>query len=171
MKDISVDIFDPASVKRAMNLLNTYKDNIEQNFADVLEMLGKGAQNFAKPFFINYERRTEEDAVLGVDLDVFSDKPGFAITAVGKGVGFLEFGAGLTADPGHPFAKNAPFPVGTWTYSKDNARQGYENGYWYWGGKKWYYKPVHPMKPRGLYTTTCWIRTDGMDFVRRSWKK
>ena len=171
MNDITVDIFDPASIQRAMTKLKNYINNIEPNFSDSLELVGQGAAEFAKPYFINYERRTEEDAVLGVELDRFDDVPGFAVTAVGKGVGFLEFGAGLTADPGHPLAHNAPFPVGMWEYSKNNARQGAEHGYWYWGGKKWTYKPVSPMKPRGLYETTNWIRDNAPATIKRSWKK
>lgn len=171
MKDITIDIFDPSSISKAITLLKKYQSEIETNLSDSLEIVGKEAQEFCKPFFINYDKNEGRDAVLGVELEKYKDVPGFAVTAVGKGVGFLEFGAGLTADPGHPLAKNAPFPVGMWEYSKDHAQQGYRNGYWYWGGKKWTHKPDQLRFSRGLYNTTNWIRENAKDIIKRSWKK
>ena len=173
MKAIKADIFDLSSLDNLITQLNVYKGNLETDLGDSMEILGKQATEFCKPYFINYDKHEEDEAELGVEFQRY-DKPGFSITAKGKGVAFLEFGAGLTADYGHPFepeAKKLGIVVGQWEWSKRHGTGfGFKHHFWYWGGRKWYYKPGQRFS-RGLYNTSKWIQENAHEVIKRSWKK
>ena len=74
-------------------------------------------------------------------------KNGYKIIANGKDVCFLEFGAGVTTDTTHPFAKNVSFDVYPASWSIDHAKQFVRKGYWMYRGEK--YDAITPM--RGMY--------------------
>lgn len=65
---------------------------------------------------------------------------GYMINAAGKGVVFLEFGAGDTVNSGNRYAELMPFNVESGSYSEENdgmydiTRQLFGQGYWEFGG-------------------------------------
>ena len=68
---------------------------------------------------------------------------GYMINAAGKGVVFLEFGAGDTVNSGNMYAAEMPFDVASGSYSEANdglyaiTRQVFGQGWWEFGGVKY----------------------------------
>lgn len=54
------------------------------------------------------------------------------IIASHEGLSFLEFGAGLTTNEGHPDAPEVPYPVYRGSYSDHNGGMYQQTGYQYW---------------------------------------
>ena len=65
-------------------------------------------------------------------------KNGFRIIANGEGITFLEFGAGVTADPNNEMADAMDFSVYPGSWSEDHAREFIMYGYWHFGGHIFY---------------------------------
>lgn len=59
---------------------------------------------------------------------------GYAIIASGRGVVFLEFGAGNTVNTGNIFASDMPFEVRSGSWSESHAHQYELTGRWVFGG-------------------------------------
>ena len=69
----------------------------------------------------------------------------YEVVARGKGVVFLEFGAGDTTDGAHEFAKRLPdIEVRPGSWSETHAMQYARNGYWWYKGKKLTY--IYPTR-------------------------
>ena len=69
------------------------------------------------------------------------------LEAIHQAMSFLEFGAGTMANSSHPFAQNMQFQVYPGSWSETHSQEFSTNGYWIFGGKKYYF--VEP-KP-GMY--------------------
>lgn len=74
-------------------------------------------------------------------------KDGYLIKAVGESVCFIEFGAGVSTDPNHPFAGHVPFRIYAGSWSETHSRQFTRYGYWVHNGVK--YEGVEAR--RGMY--------------------
>lgn len=144
-------------MSNALNELRIYKNTLETKvmvFSRQLALLAAAeVQNTYKSSSIKVD---------AVALD--DDRLGYSIIADGKAVGFLEFGAGFGSDGQHPLAPNAPFEVSKGSYSRENAREFEEKGYWYFGGRR--YTFVIPR--RGLYAGSEYIREHLREVIRRS---
>jgi len=67
-----------------------------------------------------------------ISVGVDELQEGVNLHAVGKGVCFIEFGAGLGADPCHPYAGQMDFPIayGSYSSSADGSGELVINGHW-----------------------------------------
>lgn len=89
------------------------------------------------------------------------------VIANGKGVMFLEFGAGIAADSLHKWVMEVPFSVAPGSWSKDHARQFSDNGYWFYNGTSYAFIPA----TRAMYNAYLdakqkiesgeWLKDDG----------
>ena len=72
----------------------------------------------------------------------------YSLTATGREVCFLEFGAGLTAGtPNNPYAVEMPFGVYPGSWSETHERQFTEHGHWYYNGVSYSFIPA----TRGMF--------------------
>lgn len=152
---MSVDILDPSSIKALQNQLKFYQDNIEPKMQSALEILANAAAEMCQSYF---------GRSVNVEYELDDEEPRAVITASGKAVGFLEFGAGKATDTSHEFAGNAPFDVYPGSYSEQNARMFVEHGFWIFGGRR--YEFVLPK--RGLYKTSNWIKDNYAKVIKGS---
>lgn len=128
---IEIDPFSDASINKALNRLQKIKQEWNEKVDKFIhEITEVGAWAAAKTY--------------GTEVDVRSQdiNGGRLISANGRMVCFLEFGAGSATDEGAKYADKMPFPVARGSYSDDRtehggdigpyAKSGYE--YWEFGG-------------------------------------
>ena len=131
-KDISNAVGD-ASVS-----INKYLENV------VGRVVKRLAEEVAKPI-------AQSEFGYDGEVDVHTERTsnGYSIIAEGQQVCFLEFGAGVSTDPNHPFAGKVPFSVhaGSWSESPKGKKQFSTKGYWYYNKQR--YEGIEPR--RGLY--------------------
>lgn len=141
MKDIAIDLSEQ-SIARAIQELKAYQLAFPAKITRAWAILCEGARDYCQSLY------GAEVVVTGE-----SSADGFIITATGRGVGFLEFGAGTMTDTEHPLAENAPFDVYPGSYSETNKRLFELYGYWVFGGRIYTYV----MPQRCLYQTSIWV--------------
>lgn len=154
MKKIKVKL-NTNGLKKAIRELEFYRDSLEMRVMRAAEQIALLAVDVVQGVY---------GSAVAVSLIPTENRLGYTIEANGRAVGFLEFGAGLMTDEGHPFAENAPFDVREGSYSEDHAMQYYTYGYWWYGGKRYYF--VAPR--RGLYEGSTYIRDHAVEVIKRS---
>lgn len=165
---------DQASIDKAIENLKGFIVDVQTGVEAGMQLTAEGAREVAHEAYGDkaYEEGPTKDKII---VSTQHDPAGkrrtrttYFVSAKGKGVGMFEFGAGDMAGDGDPLAKNAPFEVYEGSYSKDNARQYVEKGYWLfkWNNVVWIYKFIHPR--RGLYKATKYLRElkYRLDFLR-----
>lgn len=122
---------------RVENVGKTLPEYIDQS----LERVVARARDTAKAF---YGGAGEDFDVPLVTYDKIGDGE-FVVTATGKQVMFLEFGAGDKADAGHGYASEVPFAVFPGSWSQTHSRMYANLGYWISPEGK-YYKYITPTR-------------------------
>lgn len=123
---ISVNVFDPKSIDKAIDQLNDYANSLEQKtkvLVDRLTMMG--AINVS----IAYSRLFYTGPVdISVDVKDLGEGK-YAIVASGETVLIAEFGAGLIGY-GHPDPQVGGQQMGPGTYPNAKGHWDDENGWW-----------------------------------------
>ena len=88
---------------------------------------------------------------------------GYAINAAGKGIVFLEFGAGETVNSGNKYAPQMPFEVRPGSYSEINDHQFELAGRWVFGGVVY----THIAPRNGMQTAWETIMQNWRDIAER----
>lgn len=151
--DLSVDGID-----RLISEIKTYQGKFYTNFMKEIEDLCQAAAEVAQTAFGSAVEMSAVPTATQNDSYVAR----FAVIAEGRAVGFLEFGAGLLTEEDHPFADDAPFDVREGSYSEEHAMQYYTYGYWYFGGKRYYF--VQPR--RGLFKASEHVKDNIRSAIR-----
>lgn len=124
---ISVNPLSPRSVARAIDELERLEKEFDKKVDIFLERLA------------NLGRTTLDGlgyTVDGGEITVSVEKidNGYCINAAGKGIVFLEFGAGDTVASGNRYAGQMPFDVRPGSYSETHEQQYSTYGIWIFGG-------------------------------------
>lgn len=119
--NIHMDALDSKSIDRAIKQLQDYKKKLEEKAQEVAKRLAEIGATRAEIDFENapYDGNKE------FDISVEKTDNGYSVTASGKSVLFVEFGAGVTYGGGHPQAKEFGMGPGTWPdphYRKYNGQ-------------------------------------------------
>lgn len=146
---------DPQSIKKAVNDINKYQEDVDKKIKLLLTRLGHLGVDVAKSNF---------GSAVTVTVDIRDD--GFVINANGDAVCFLEFGAGTKAGLGVPLSeyKELPIEVRPGSWSEEHAREFVNTGYKYWtfGGKK-----IEFIEPRmGMYKASRKIQEEVVNIAK-----
>lgn len=154
MKKISIEL-STESVNRAIAEVRAYQVQFETALQRAFEQIRIAAEEVCQETF---------GPAVTVTSEPKDDGLGFSITASGRAVGFLEFGAGTASHAYHPFADDAPFDVYPGSWSEEHAQQYVELGYWVFGGRKYYF-----VAPRmGLFEADKYIRENARRVIKES---
>jgi DNA-binding protein YbaB len=100
--NITINPFDSASIKAALDQVKKYKQTIENGSEKLLDELATRAQDSAQKNFDNAVYAGESGGT-AVSIDV-SGKKERKVIAQGDKVLFMEFGTGVVHNSGHPEA-------------------------------------------------------------------
>ena len=130
---IELDPFNPFSVMAASRKYKQLMKEFDEKVDVFLERLAERGREVLDE--LGYTVDGGEIVVTVEEID-----NGYMINAAGKGVVFLEFGAGDTVNSGNQYAELMPFPVESGSYSEANdgmysiTKQVFGQGYWEFGG-------------------------------------
>ena len=133
---IELDPLDPFSVIAAGLKYRKIMRQFDQKVDEFLERLAERGKEVLGE--LGYTPESGEITVTVEPID-----GGYMINAAGKGVVFIEFGAGDTVDAGNRYAPLMPFPVESGSYSDANngmysiTQQIFGQGYWEFGGVRY----------------------------------
>ena len=124
---IDIDPLDPFSVLRASIQYN----RLVREFKEKVDIFLQEIANLGRDTFdaLGYTADSGEITVTVEEMD-----DGYRINAAGKGIIFLEFGAGDTVNSGNKYAAEMPFDVRPGSYSEINEHQYELSGRWIFGG-------------------------------------
>lgn len=124
---IEIDPLNPFSVLTAQRELDRLVRDFDKKIDEFIQELGKIGQQAAQGAYGN-----------AVTVTLERDGDGVTISANGKAVVFLEFGAGSKTDATDRYASEMPFPVYRGSYSDAVQGEYQKNNYQYWmfGGQK-----------------------------------
>lgn len=132
---INVNPLNPFSVMRAeieyRHILREFDRKVDIFIAEVAELARETAQN-----------------AFGASVVVTVEpiENGVAIVASGEKIGFLEFGAGDTAEADE-FARQVSYDVYPGSWSENHAREYVNQGFWIFGGVIYQHvTPTHAMQ-------------------------
>ena len=158
---IELDPLDPFSVMSAGIKYRRYIKEFDQKVDIFLERLAERGREVLDE--LGYTVDGGEITVTVEPID-----GGYMINAAGKGVVFLEFGAGDTVDSGNRYAEMMPFPVESGSYSEANdgmyalTQQVFGQGWWEFGGVK--YTEIMPRN--GMQTVWETLMQEWRDIAR-----
>lgn len=159
-----------ADVRKIVRSIEKYRKNLEKFISNTVNAVAEAVANAARPVYgsavrVNVEPVQHEDTLYSC-----------FVTAEGKAVVFLEFGAGDYTDSGHPFApelaKQAAVYVraGQWSSTeglgaKDqsdprNHPNYASDGYWFFGGR--FYNGVLPRRALFNAVQSAMAKTQGL---------
>jgi len=132
--------FYKSSIDKCLREIDKAKANYEKKIATLLEKLGELGQQTAWGKYHETQLNPSEEDRHSINVTYeFVDTNTIQILGNGKGICFLEFGAGAATDESHPFADNVSFQVKRGSYSDSHngmyAQTGYDH--WYFGGVKY----------------------------------
>lgn len=133
---IELDPLDPFSVIAAGLKYRRIMRQFDQKVDEFLERLAERGREVLDE--LGYTADGGEIVVTVEEID-----NGYCINAAGKGVVFIEFGAGDTVNAGNRYAPLMPFPVESGSYSEANdgmyyiTQQVFGQGWWEFGGVKY----------------------------------
>lgn len=159
---IELDPFSPFSVMAAgikyRKLLREFDQKVDEF---LMELAERGKEVLGE---LGY---TPEGGEITVTVEPIDN--GYMINAAGKGVVFLEFGAGDTVNSGNRYAELMPFNVESGSYSEANdgmydiTRQLFGQGYWEFGGVT--YTQITPRN--GMQTVWETLMQEWRDIAKR----
>lgn len=153
---IDLDPFNPFSVLRAEILYSKLRREFDQKVDIFLqEIANLGRDTFDA---LGY---TVDGGEITVTVEEIEN--GYAINAAGKGIVFLEFGAGETVNSGNKYASQMPFEVRPGSYSEINDHQFELAGKWVFGGVVY----THIAPRNGMQTAWETIMQNWRDIAER----
>ena len=109
-----------SGIDNAIQQLKAYRDSLDIKKDKLLERLGEIGVREASVRFTT----AMYDGVNDTDVELKSIANGYAITAKGKAVFFIEFGAGVYHNPGEPYPNARPAGiVGIGEYGKGHGKR------------------------------------------------
>ena len=130
MKSIVIELSED-SLDNALAELKDYQDNLKKKMDEVCERLAKIGAEEARRIV------SQVDPMEGntdVTIDTHPIENGWAITASGSDVYFVEFGTGDMATSTHGFDVSVPVEPGSW--SREHGQKYSVNGYWWYNGQQ-----------------------------------
>lgn len=108
--NIHMDALDSKSIDKAIKQLRDYQKKLDRKADEVAKRLAEIGATRAEIDFDNapYDGNKE------FEISVEKTDNGYSVTASGKSVLFVEFGAGVTYGGGHPQAEEFKMGPGTW---------------------------------------------------------
>lgn len=151
-KKITVSL-SAQSIDNAIKELKAYKSELEKKLDELCKRLADyGVDIIANDYGYT---DTGEIAVGWYKVD-----KGYVVTAEGRGVYFVEFGAGDLAGTG--MMKNPPVATTPGSYSEQHAQEYTQYGYWYWNGHVF-----NEIAPRsGVYYASEFMRRDLINIAK-----
>lgn len=124
---IDIDPFDPSSIARAEREINKLMKEFDRKVDTFIKEIAKIGQQAAQGAYGS-----------AIDVTVEEIDNGVAISANGKAVAFLEFGAGSMTNSSNRYAFEMPFLVYRGSYSDETQGEYQEThyNYWHFGGKE-----------------------------------
>lgn len=121
-------------VSAAIRRLEAYRDDLDRKGKEICRRLSDIGATVARPIFASAYYDGNND----VDVTPDETKNGYVVTASGKAVLFIEFGAGATYGYGHP--EPMGYGPGTWPdphYGRDSSGAVVPN----WSNDRGWYTP------------------------------
>lgn len=129
MKTIILEL-SAASCDKALKQLESYKRDVEKKLDEVCRRLAEiGAEEARRIVGMVDPMEGNTD----ITISTHKIENGWAITASGSDVYFIEFGTGDMATSTHGFEPDVPVAPGSW--SAEHAQKYSENGYWWYNGQ------------------------------------
>lgn len=159
---IYLDPYSPGSVWKANRAYKKCLQEFDQKVDEFLEALAERGREVLDG--LGY---TVDGGEITVTVEPIEN--GYCINAAGKGVIFLEFGAGDTVNSGNKYAPLMPFDVRSGSFSEDNAKQYsttkeiFGNGFWEFGGVR--YTQITPRN--GMQTVFDTLMQEWHDIAKR----
>ncbi|MBO5963855.1 MAG: hypothetical protein J6P97_05170 [Bacteroidales bacterium] len=124
---VDIDPLDPASIIRAEKMINKILKDVDNKVEKFVQEIGKIGRDAAQGAYGN-----------AVSVTLVEEDNGVTISADGKAVAFLEFGAGSSTNSANRYAFEVPFLVYRGSYSDETKGeyQATHYNYWHFGGKK-----------------------------------
>ena len=158
-RTITIDVFDPASIDRAVNDIREYSRWVQRKTAELARRLADmGAVNVS----LGFSRAVYTG---NNDVSVTVEQLGenrYSIVANGEAVAFIEFGAGVTYGYGHPQPSLEGAAMGPGTYPSDKGHWNDPKGWYIPGGEHTYGNP--PNMP--MYSTASELKRDLVRIAR-----
>lgn len=121
---------DPQSIQSAINEIKARQKWFENKLDEFARRVAEKGCSIATA---NYR---SNDGTVVVSVEPYGK--GYVIRASGEDVCFLEFGAGVSTNSGHPYADKMPFEVRPGSWSEEHAQHYSKHKYWYYDKKKYY---------------------------------
>ena len=123
---IDIDPLDPTSVARAEKQINKILRDTDKKINTFIQEIGKIGRDAAQGAYGN-----------AVTVTLLQEDNGVTISADGKAVAFMEFGAGSSTNSSNRYAMEVPFLVYRGSYSDETKGeyQATHYNYWHFGGK------------------------------------
>lgn len=124
---IDIDPLNPSSIIRAEREINKILKSFDRKVDTFIQEIGKIGQQAAKGAYGS-----------AIDVTLVREDKGVTISANGKAVAFLEFGAGSMTNSSNRYALEMPFLVYRGSYSDETKGeyQATHYNYWHFGGKE-----------------------------------
>ena len=124
---IDIDPLNPFSILKAERELDSILKDFDQKVDVFVQEIAKIGQQAAQGAYGG-----------AISVTLVNDKDGVTISADGKAVVFLEFGAGSTTNSANRYALELPFLVYRGSYSDETKGeyQATHYNYWHFGGKE-----------------------------------
>lgn len=127
-RTITIDIFDPASVDRAVREIREYSERVQRKTAELTRRLADmGAVNVSLGFSRAVYSGNND---VSVTVEQHGDNS-YSIVANGEAVAFIEFGAGVTYGYGHPQPILEGEAMGPGTYPSTKGHWDDPKGWWF----------------------------------------
>lgn len=133
--NVRISLTDIFSIDNAIKQLEAYQKKMDEKADEIVRRLAEIGKTSADAGFRNalYDGNKE----FSVDYD--KTQGGYVVTASGKSVLFVEFGAGVTYGGGHPQA--AEFGMGPGTWPEPHYRKYHGKLYANWENPSGWYLP------------------------------
>lgn len=156
-REITIDL-SVEGINKAIKDIEKFQKEVENKLDLLCKRLAElGVSVVADDY--GYTRGGE----ITVDWEKVDD--GYLVTAAGKGVMFLEFGAGDEAGTGFQGA-DVPVDTSPGSWSSTHGKQYSENGYWVWNGHV--FRSIAPRS--GMYFATERIKQEAESIAKEIFK-
>lgn len=134
MKRITIEL-SPQSCADAIKALNQYRQSLDRKYMELCRRLAKVGADEAQRWF----DQAAAEGNGGTAVGTVPIQDGWAITANGTKVYFVEFGTGDQVAP--HYASNVPIVWGSWSVT--HAQRLWNYGYWYYQKERYEGTPAY----------------------------
>lgn len=130
---IQLDVLDKASIDKAIRQIEEYRDSLDTKLIRLAKGLCLIGLDVVR---VRYAMGVSEGNK-NVDYEVIPTETGCKLSAYGKDVCFLEFGAGASTSAYEGEGQEGLPPIYPGSWSETEGKGIYaEKGYWYYNGEK-----------------------------------